>query len=145
MPHVFEKIIFELEAFSYIRRGLSLAKQFMSPQKMFSVLIFGCPVCAPLIPFHYYWNGWWNNILDWNNIQKHGEQTNMQNYLHDEDKGVREETIVLILRRNIVIHDSYKADEIVKEIEEWKQKVLDVCVKSFSRVLLSVLETSVVS
>ena len=65
----------------------------------------------------------------------------MQNYLHDEDKGVREETIVLILRRNIVIHDSYKADEIVKEIEEWKQKVLDVCVKSFSRVLLSVLET----
>ena len=83
--------------------------------------------------------------LDWNNIQKHGEQTNMQNYLHDEDKGVREETIVLILRRNIVIHDSYKADEIVKEIEEWKQKVLDVCVKSFSRVLLSVLETSVVS
>ena len=69
----------------------------------------------------------------------------MQNYLHDEDKGVREETIVLILRRNIVIHDSYKADEIVKEIEEWKQKVLDVCVKSFSRVLLSVLETSVVS
>ena len=83
--------------------------------------------------------------LDWNNIQKHGEQTNMQNYLHDEDKGVREETIVLILRRNIVIHDSYKADEIVKEIEEWKQKVLEVCVKSFSRVLLSVLETSVVS
>ena len=56
--------------------------------------------------------------LGWNNIQKHGEQRNMQNYLHDEDKGVREETIFLILRWNIVLHYSYQADEIVKEIEE---------------------------
>ena len=31
--------------------------------------------------------------LDWNNMQKHGEQIVMQNYLHGEDKGVREETI----------------------------------------------------
>ena len=52
----------------------------------------------------------------------------MQNYLHDEDKGVREETIFLIFRWNIVLHDSYQADEIVTEIEEWKQKVLGVCV-----------------
>ena len=73
--------------------------------------------------------------LGWNNVQKHGEQTAMQNYLYDEDKGVREETIFLIFRWNIVIHDSYQADEIVTEIEEWKQKVLGVCVKSFSRVL----------
>ena len=81
----------------------------------------------------------------WNNIQKHGEQTVMQNYLHNEDKGVREETIFLFFRWNIVLHDSYQADKIVIEIEEWKQKVPVVCVKSFSRVLLSVLETSVVS
>ena len=83
--------------------------------------------------------------LDCNNIQKHGEQTVLQNYLHDEDKGVREETIFSIFRWNIVLHDSYQADEIVTEIEEWRQKVPGVCVKSFSRVLLSVLETSVVS
>ena len=79
--------------------------------------------------------------LGWNNIQKHGEQTVMQNYLHGEDKGVREETIVLIFRQNIVLNDSYQADKSVTEIEQWKQKVPGVCVKSFSRVLLSVLET----
>ena len=60
--------------------------------------------------------------LGWNNIQKHGEQTIMQNYLHDEDKGVREETIFLIFRWNTVLHDLYQADEIVTEIKEWKQK-----------------------
>ena len=84
--------------------------------------------------------------LDCNNIQKHGEQTVLQNYLHDEDKGVREEAIFLIFRWNIVLHDSYQADEIVIEIEEWKQKVPGICVKlCFGRVLLSVLETSVLS
>ena len=72
--------------------------------------------------------------LSRNNIQKHEEQTVMQNYIHDEDKGVREETIFLIFRWNIVLHDSYQADEIVTEIEELKQKVLGV-VESFSRVL----------
>ena len=54
MPEFCEKLIFELEAFSYIRMSLSLAKQLMSPQKMFSILIFGSPVCAPLILRHYY-------------------------------------------------------------------------------------------
>ena len=83
--------------------------------------------------------------LDCNNIEKHEEQTVLQNYLHDENKGVREETIFLIFRWIIVLHNLYQADEIVIEIKEWKQKVLSVCVKSFSRVLLSVLETSVVS
>ena len=28
-----------------------------------------------------------------NNLQKHEEQDSLQNYLHDEGKGVREETI----------------------------------------------------
>ena len=50
-----------------------------------------------------------------------------------------------ISRLNIVQHDSYQADEIVMEIEEWKQKVADDYVKSFSRVLLGVLETSILS
>ena len=116
---------------------LSLAKMLMSPQKMFSILISGSPVYAIIIEM--------GDDLGWNKIQKHGDQTVIQNYLHDEDKGVREETIFLIFRWNIGLHDSYQPDEIVTEIEEWKQKVPGVCVKSFSRVLLSVLETSVVS
>ena len=61
--------------------------------------------------------------LGYNTVQKHGEQTDLQNYLHDEDKGVREETLFLIFRLNAVLHDSYQADEAVMEIEEWKQKV----------------------
>ena len=67
--------------------------------------------------------------LGWNNIQKHGEQTVMQNYPHDEDKKVREETIFLIFRWNIVLHDLYQANEIVTEIEDWRQKVPGMCQK----------------
>ena len=70
--------------------------------------------------------------LGWNNIQKHGQQIVIQNYLHDEDKEVRKETIFQIFRWNIFLHDSYQADEFVTEIEKWKQNVLVVCVKSFS-------------
>ena len=47
--------------------------------------------------------------------------------------------------RRLVQRDSYQTDEIVMEIEEWKQKVADDYVKSFSRVLLGVLETSILS
>ena len=84
--------------------------------------------------------------LGCNNKQKHGEWAILQNYLDDEGKGVREETICFfVFRLNIVLRNSYQADEIVMEIEEWKQKVPSDSVKSFSRVLLSVLETSVVS
>ena len=50
--------------------------------------------------------------LGWDNVQKYGEQTVMQNYLHDEDKGVREEIVFLIFRWNIVLHDSYQADKL---------------------------------
>ena len=52
---------------------------------------------------------------------------------------------IFISRLNIVQRDSYQADEIFMEIEEWKQKVADDYVKSFSRVLLGVLETSILS
>ena len=52
---------------------------------------------------------------------------------------------IFISRLNIVQRDSYQADKIVMEIEEWKQKVPDDYVKSFSRVLLGVLETSILS
>ena len=60
-------------------------------------------------------------------------------------KGSERRPFIFIFRLNIVLRDSYQADEIVMEIEEWKQKVADDYVKSFSRVLLGVLETSIVS
>ena len=60
-------------------------------------------------------------------------------------EGSERRPFVFISRLNIVQHDSYQADEIVMEIEEWKQKVADDYVKSFSRVLLGVLETSILS
>ena len=40
---------------------------------------------------------------------------------------------IFIFRLNVVLHDSYQADEIVIKIEEWKQK-FSGDVKSFSRV-----------
>ena len=32
---------------------------------------------------------------------------------------------IFIYRLNIVQHDSYQTDEIIREIEEWKQKFAD--------------------
>ena len=98
-----------------MRIGLSLAKQLMSAQKMFTILIFVSPVCTPLIFVIITEMG---EYLGCNNIQKHGEQTVLQNQLDDEHKQVREETF-FIFRLNIVLHDSYQVDEIVMEVEEW--------------------------
>ena len=60
-------------------------------------------------------------------------------------KGLKRRPVIFIFRLNIVLHDSYQTDEIVMEIEEWKQKVAEDYVKSYSRVLLGVLETSILS
>ena len=60
-------------------------------------------------------------------------------------KGSEKRPFVFISRLNIVQRDSYQANEIVMEIEEWKQKVVDDYVKRFSRVLLGVLGTSILS
>ena len=60
-------------------------------------------------------------------------------------KGSARRPFKFISRLDIVQHDSYQADEIVIEIEEWKQKVVDDYVKSFSRVLLGVMETLILS
>ena len=60
-------------------------------------------------------------------------------------KGSERRPFIFISRLNIVQRDSYQADEIVMKIEEWKQKVVDDYVKSFSRVLIGVLETSILS
>ena len=48
---------------------------------------------------------------------------------------------IFIFILNIVLRNSYQADEIVIEIKEWKQKVPDDC----NRVLLDKLETLIVS
>ena len=60
-------------------------------------------------------------------------------------KGSERRPFIFISRLNIVQRDSYQADEIVMQIEEWKQNVVDDYVKSFSRVLLEVLDTSILS
>ena len=70
------------------------------------------------------------DTLGCNNKQKHGEWAILQNYLNDEGKGRR--PFVFIFALNIVVCDSYQADEIVMEIEEWKQKVPSDSIKSFS-------------
>ena len=58
-------------------------------------------------------------------------------------KGSERRPFIFNSRLNIVQRDSYQADEIAMEFEEWKQKVADDYVKSFSRVLLGVVETSI--
>ena len=86
--------------------------------------------------------------LGCNNKQKHGKWVIMQNYLHDEEtrsEGSERRPSVFIFRLNIVLCDSQQAGEIVMEIEELKQKVPSDSVKGFSRVLLSVLEASILS
>ena len=54
-------------------------------------------------------------------------------------------SFIFIFRLHVVLHDSNQVDEIVMEIEGWEKKVPGNCVKSFDRVLLSLLETSIVS
>ena len=79
-----------------------------------------------------------------NNIQKHEKREVLQNYQY-KSKGVRRRPFIFNFRLNIVLRDSYQANELFMEIEEWKQKFPDKYVKSFIRVLLGVLETSMVS
>ena len=62
---LFEKFVFQAEAFSYsFRMDVSLSKQLRPPEKMvvslpnFNVLTFWCPVCTLLITCHCHWNRW---------------------------------------------------------------------------------------
>ena len=83
--------------------------------------------------------------LGCNNIQKHGKQADSKTTYMTMVKGSERRPFIFIFRLNIVLHDSYQVDEIVMEIEKWKQKVSGNYVRSFSRVLLSLMETSTVS
>ena len=77
-------------------------------------------------------------------IQKHGQPAVSKTTCMMRVKG-SERRQFFIFRLNSVLYDSYQVDETVMEIKEWKQKVPSNYVKTFSRVLLSLLEKSVVS
>ena len=49
-------------------------------------------------------------------------------------KGSERRPFIFIFRLNIVLHDSYQADEIIMKIDEWKQKVPGNYVNGISRV-----------
>ena len=84
----------------------------------------------------------WNNIYTERNVErgKSFKITNMTRVKQSEKR-----PFIFISRVNIVQRDSYQADEIVMEIEECKQTFVNDYVKSFSRSLLGVLETSILS
>ena len=124
--------VFELEEFYYsTRMGLSLAKQLMSPQKMF--VINKVHYFDFLVSCLYTFNPL-SLSLKWVVILVETKCSNME-----RGKSCK------ITNLNIFLWDSYKADEIVMEIEEWKQKLSGSYVKSFDRVLLGVLEKLIVS
>ena len=52
--------------------------------------------------------------------------------------------LIFIFILNILLHDTYQVHKIVMEIEEWKQIFPGNYVKSFSRLLWSLLESSFV-
>ena len=128
---------------------LCLAKQLMSPQKI--IVISKVHYFDSLISCLYTLNPlslslkWVMTLVETIYREERGEREVLQNYQHNKGKWVRKWTIIFIYRLNIVQLDSDQADEIIMEIEEWKQKFADDYVKSLRRNLLGVLETSVLS
>ena len=55
-------------------------------------------------------------------MQKHGEQTVFKTTYMTKVKRSERRAFIFIFRLNIVLYDSYQVDEIVVEIEEWKNK-----------------------
>ena len=129
---------------------LCLAKQLMSPQKI--IVISKVHYFDSLISCLYTLNPLslslkrLMTLVETTYREKHGEReksckiTNMIRV-----KGSEKRRFIFLSRLNIVRRDSYQPDKIIMEIEEWKQKFADNYVKSFSRVLLGVLETSILS
>ena len=60
-------------------------------------------------------------------------------------KGSERRPFIFTSRLNNFQCDTCQAGEIIMETEEWEQKVTDDYVKSFGRVLLGVLGTSIQS
>ena len=133
--------------------GLCLAKQLMSPQHSennhrskihyFDFLV-SCLYTFNPLSTHYHWNGWW----PW--LKQHTERNverekSCKITIMMRVNGSERRPFIFISRLNIVQRHSYQADEIFMEIEEWKQKVAGDYIKSFNRVLLGVLGTSILS
>ena len=138
MPGFFEKFIFELETFPYsIKMGLSQEKQSMSLQKMFvlspkfTILNSWSPVCT--MTFNLLLLSWVTTLVATTNRSMVSGQSCKTTYM-TMVKASETRPFIFIFRLNIVLHDSYQADEIVMEIEEWKRRVSEVYVKSLSRV-----------
>ena len=130
--------------------GLSLAKQSMSPQKMFVInkvhsfnFLVSClhtfNILSLLLKRVMTLVA---NATPYRNMDK-GKSCKITNMIRV--KGPERRPFIFVFRLNINLRDSCQADEIVMEIEEGKQKVRDDYVKSFFRVLLGVLEAAIVS
>ena len=107
------------------------------------LLISWYPVCTPWIPCHYHWNGWRPWLQQYIESWRVGS---LQNYLHDKSKGLREETIYFYF------YTEYCSTRFISSRSNCHgnrgmevQKVPANYVKSFSSILLSLLETSFVS
>ena len=110
----------------------------MSPQKMivssakFTILIYWSPVCI------YTFNSlslslkWVTTLVATTYRKMESGQSCKTTYIIRVKRSERG-PFIFIVRLNIVLHDSYQAAEIVKEIEEWKQKVPGNYVKSFKQ------------
>ena len=107
----------------------------------FIILISWSLVCTSIIPCHYHWNGrrYW--------LRRHTEESGQSRKIINtiRVKSLEGRAFIFIFKLNTVLSNSYQVDEIVMDIEEWKQKVPDDYVKSFSRVLLGLSETLIVS
>ena len=123
-----------LSSRSHLRKCLSSTK--------FTILISWSPIYTPLIPCHSL--KWvMTLVVTLHRNTESGQSCKIINMIRV--KGSERRPFISIFRLNIVLHDSYQADEVVMEIEEWKQKVTEDYVKSFIRFLLSALETPIVS
>ena len=144
-----KSLVFELEAFSHsIGIGLSLAGKAVDVISKNVCVINKVHYFDFLVPCLYTFNPLslslkWLTVLvaTTNRIMESGQSCKTTYMMRA--KGSEGRPFVFIFRLSIVLCDSYQADEIVMEIEEWKQKAPSDSVKSFSRVLLSVLQTSI--
>ena len=115
---IFWKFIFELEDFSYsIRMGLSLAKQLMSPQKMFAInkvhffdfMVFSLHTFNPL---SLSLNGWFLNFLKY--LLKLGTDA-VSYWLHQRRESIPQqftndfiiESLKFALKNNNVLFDDH--------------------------------------
>ena len=128
--------------------GSCLAMQLMSPQKI--ILISKVHYFDFLVSCLYTFDPlslslkWMMTLVETTerNVER-GKSCKITNMIRV--KWSERRPFIFISRLNIIQRDSYQADEIVIEIEEWKQNVVDDYVKSITRVLLGVLEASILS